>query len=210
MATLSTNIQYLKGVGEKRARLYARLGITTIGDLLNHYPRDYIDFSHPSSITGAPTTGRAPSALRLQLKRRSRGSGRGFLCLRSWLRMGKATCLSLFFNTKYTAAALKEEETYLFYGRVSGRIGRREMSSPLVFADDPTFSFFPVYPLTEGLSSKMIAANVRQALALTEGLDRDLLLPPSKKPMGFAAVGRRWNPSTFPPMKRPLPERVNG
>ena len=54
MATLSTNIQYLKGVGEKRARLYARLGITTIGDLLDHYPRDYIDFSHPSSITGAP------------------------------------------------------------------------------------------------------------------------------------------------------------
>ena len=54
MATLSTNIQYLKGVGEKRARLYARLGITTIGDLLDHYPRDYIDFSNPSSITGAP------------------------------------------------------------------------------------------------------------------------------------------------------------
>ena len=40
MATLSTNIQYLKGVGEKRARLYARLGIATIGDLLEHYPRD--------------------------------------------------------------------------------------------------------------------------------------------------------------------------
>lgn len=54
MATLSTNIQYLKGVGEKRARLYARLGIATIGDLLEHYPRDYIDFSHPSSIISAP------------------------------------------------------------------------------------------------------------------------------------------------------------
>ena len=120
MATLSTNIQYLKGVGEKRARLYARLGITTIGDLLNHYPRDYIDFSHPSSITGAPTTGRAPSALRLQLKRRSRGSGRGFLCLRSWLRMGKATCLSLFSTQSIRRLRSKKKRPICFMAESPG------------------------------------------------------------------------------------------
>ena len=111
---------------------------------------------------------------------------------------GQSDLLVTFFNTKYTAAALKEEETYLFYGRVSGRIGRREMSSPLVFADDPTLPFFPVYPLTEGLSSKMIAANVRQALALTEGLDRDLLPAAIQKANGLCSRREALESIHFP------------
>lgn len=198
MATLSTNIQYLKGVGEKRARLYARLGITTIGDLLDHYPRDYIDFSHPSSITGAPYD--RPCAVRAKVaaKAPEQRIRKGLSLFKILVTDGQSDLLVTFFNTKYTAAALKEEETYLFYGRVSGRIGRREMSSPLVFADDPTLSFFPVYPLTEGLSSKMIAANVRQALALTEGLDRDLLPAAIQKANGLCSRREALESIHFP------------
>ena len=40
---LNTGIRYLKGVGEKRAGLFAKLGIYTIRDLLNYFPRDYED-----------------------------------------------------------------------------------------------------------------------------------------------------------------------
>ena len=41
----TTNIQYLKGVGEKRAKLLNKLGIFTVGDLLRYYPREYTDWS---------------------------------------------------------------------------------------------------------------------------------------------------------------------
>ena len=41
----TTNIQYLKGVGEKRAKLLGKLGIFTVGDLLRYYPREYKDWS---------------------------------------------------------------------------------------------------------------------------------------------------------------------
>lgn len=82
MATLSTNIQYLKGVGEKRARLYARLGIATIGDLLEHYPRDYIDFSHPSSIISAPYDEPCAIRARSQPSQQSSAFGKGFPCSR--------------------------------------------------------------------------------------------------------------------------------
>ncbi|MCX5778087.1 MAG: ATP-dependent DNA helicase RecG [Elusimicrobia bacterium] len=47
---ISDPVQYLKGVGPQRAKLLARLGITTIGDLLNHYPREYEDRSIPRAI----------------------------------------------------------------------------------------------------------------------------------------------------------------
>ena len=40
-------IRYLKGVGEKRAALLEKLGIHSVEDLLEFYPRDYVDYSKP-------------------------------------------------------------------------------------------------------------------------------------------------------------------
>ena len=109
-----------------------------------------------------------------------------------------------FFNAKYAVASLKEEETYLFYGRVSGRIGRREMASPLVFPDDPALALSPVYPLTEGLSSKMIAANVRQALVLAEDLDQDLLPATVREENNLCRRREALEAIHFPPNEKAL------
>ena len=53
-AALDTNIQYLSGVGPKRAALYHKLDIHTIRDLLYYFPRAYIDLSSPCFIADAP------------------------------------------------------------------------------------------------------------------------------------------------------------
>ena len=52
--TSQTSIRYLKGVGDKRASLYHKLGVETVGDLLHHFPRSYIDLSNPHTIRDAP------------------------------------------------------------------------------------------------------------------------------------------------------------
>lgn len=175
MATLSTNIQYLKGVGEKRAQLYGKLGIACIGDLLEYYPRDYIDFSHPSSIAAAPFD--KPCAIRAKVVSKSpeQRIRKGLSLFKVLVTDEQNDMLVTFFNAKYAVSSLKEEEIYLFYGKAAGRFNRREMASPLVFPNDPNLAFSPIYPLTEGLSSKMIAANVQQALSVTDGLERDPL-----------------------------------
>ena len=41
MATLNTDIRYIKGVGEARAKALARLGITDLRSLLSYFPRAY-------------------------------------------------------------------------------------------------------------------------------------------------------------------------
>ena len=41
MAQLTDGVQYLKGIGPAKAKLFEALGIRTIGDLLYHYPRTY-------------------------------------------------------------------------------------------------------------------------------------------------------------------------
>ena len=42
---LSTSVQYIKGVGPKTAQRFAKLGVETAGQLLELYPRDYVDYS---------------------------------------------------------------------------------------------------------------------------------------------------------------------
>ena len=51
MASLfETPVTALRGVGEKRAALFRKIGAPTVGDLLRCYPRAYEDLSHPGPI----------------------------------------------------------------------------------------------------------------------------------------------------------------
>ncbi|MGN1457461.1 MAG: ATP-dependent DNA helicase RecG, partial [Acutalibacteraceae bacterium] len=47
-------IQKLNGVGSRRAELFHKLGVDTVGTLLRFYPRAYEDWSHPYRIAEAP------------------------------------------------------------------------------------------------------------------------------------------------------------
>ena len=54
MTRLFNNINKLKGVGEKRTKLYEKLGITTPYELLHHFPRDYTDYTQITAVIDAP------------------------------------------------------------------------------------------------------------------------------------------------------------
>ena len=51
MINEESNIQFLKGVGEKRAEALSKMGIFTVGDLLRFYPRTYRDWSKVKKIS---------------------------------------------------------------------------------------------------------------------------------------------------------------
>jgi ATP-dependent DNA helicase RecG len=71
----------------------------------------------------------------------------------------------IYFNNKYAPAALQVGKEYVFYGTVQGDLLRRQMSNPVTVNAGEMEGLTPQYPLTEGLTSRMIAANVRQALS---------------------------------------------
>ena len=48
--TASTPVQYLKGVGPARAQVFAKLGVQTVGDLLEYFPRDWVFAPGPVKI----------------------------------------------------------------------------------------------------------------------------------------------------------------
>ena len=168
MIALDTQIQYLKGVGEKRAQLYHKLGIDTIGQLLYHLPRSYLDASHPVPVLSASPE--EPVMIRAVVlsKGREQHIRKGLSVFKVQACDDSGPIVLTFFNTKYTVDCLHEDQEYFFYGRVTGSARKKEMSSPLVFPLKLPSPMIPIYPLTQGLTSRMISACVLQSLSLLD------------------------------------------
>ena len=164
--SLDTSIQYLTGVGPKRAALYQKLDIHTVRDLLYYFPRSYIDLTAPCDIAAMPLFEQCAVRARVVAKSAPQYIRRGMTLFRVKVADDSGSMVITFFNAKYAVEALKYDTEYIFYGRSGGTLTRREMASPYIYPADLPNALIPVYPLTQGLSSKMVGANIAQALQL--------------------------------------------
>ncbi len=164
--SLDTSIQYLTGVGPKRAALYQKLDIHTVRDLLYYFPRSYIDLTAPCDIAAMPLFEQCAVRARVVAKSAPQYVRRGMTLFRVKVADDSGSMVITFFNAKYAVEALKYDTEYIFYGRSGGTLTRREMASPSIYPADLPNALIPVYPLTQGLSSKMVGANIAQALQL--------------------------------------------
>ncbi|MBQ6819434.1 MAG: ATP-dependent DNA helicase RecG [Clostridia bacterium] len=162
---LQKEICYLKGVGPAKAKLLQKLGIETVGDLIACYPRDYRDLTVHTPIAAAPfdETCCIKATVTTPAVERRLSGGRTLYTLTAF--DGQTEFRVLFFNTKYAAQALRRGETYLFYGKVSGSLLKRELVSPTVYTVEQASSLLPVYPLTAGISNKVMNTLVKNAFA---------------------------------------------
>ncbi len=162
------DIKYLKGVGEKRAELFKKLGVSTVGALLRYYPRSYIDLSETCAVAEAPLA--EPCAVRATVYAkgapvRVRG-GKTIIKVKAGDQTGELVIT--YFNNKFAPSALTIGESYIFYGRVSGNLLSREIINPIVIKREEAGTLIPQYPLTAGISSRVIGNCVKNALSLYE------------------------------------------
>ena len=170
-ALLAAPLLRLPGVGEKRAGQLARLGLHTVSDLLFHFPRAYENRGDVVSLAGTQEPARAGARQAVILTvstapRRSRLKNRmTLLKFRAFDDSG--TCEVAFFNQDYLADSFPIGAVFRFFGRVE-RTGRGFSLTNPAFAPYTEGSalppLFPVYPLTEGLSNKLISGLIRQAM----------------------------------------------
>ena len=153
---LKTDIQYLKGVGEKRARLLRKLGVHTVDDLLHFYPRAYEDWSQIVSIDDARIG--EVCCVRAIVDRKPIGARirQGLTLYKTDVTDGKSIMQITIFNNKYLAEKLEAGEEYLFFGRVGGSLWKKEMNTPLAEKAGNSERIRPVYRQTEGLPSRTI------------------------------------------------------
>lgn len=172
------DIRYLKGVGEKTARLYNKLGIFTVDDLIRHYPRKYLDYSNTVSVKDAPPD--TPVFIKATMITPVKESmiRKGLTLYKCNFSDGETVIRVTIFNNKYLAKALRTFDDYILYGKVGKTFTSASMSSPQIERADKA-EVHPVYPTTEKLSVKAISNSVRNALALVgkipETLSDDIL-----------------------------------
>lgn len=155
----------MKGVGPKRAELYAKLGITTAEQLLRLYPRDYIDFTRPVKIRDLQTGESGVFRAAVDRKNAPFSQYAKMAVYKALLTDGESEITAVFFNTKFTFDKLELYKEYLFYGKISGDLMNLQVNSPLFLPVDKT-GLFAKYPLTAGLSRDIVSKNIATALEI--------------------------------------------
>ena len=193
------DIRSLKGVGEQRARLFEKLGVTSVGALLRFYPRAYEDLSSPCTVRSAPAD--TPCAVRASVTESPKGTRirSGMTLYRGKADDGESEFTLTFFNNPYVTGLLKEGRSYLFYGKVTANFLKREMTAPEFFPVESCPAVRPVYRQTQGLSSRLIANAVKEALALLPETVRDPLPENVRNEYSLCGLREAMENIHFPP-----------
>ncbi|MGQ9678356.1 MAG: ATP-dependent DNA helicase RecG [bacterium] len=181
---LATPIQYLKGIGPKRAQQFARIGVKTVGDLLFLVPRRYLDRSQVLTISRL-RVGDEATVIGRVVAVASRRTRNGKHLVQILVKDSSDTIEVLWFNRPDLKDKFKPGQEILISGRVSAFRHHQFVNPTFELLENRSdFSYssviIPVYPLTEGLSIWVIRRAVAVALEkfkgfLVETLSQEIL-----------------------------------
>lgn len=155
---------YIKGVGEKRAKLLEKLGITTALQLAEHYPRGYIDFNETTAVSELMNDGENHVVKAFVTKKFPPYYGR-INIFKVLVSDGTGDMLITFFNSDYSFTRLKLDNEYCFYGKVAGDFLRKEMNSPVFIDSSEPNKLMPRYSLTTGISQGIMSNCIKNVLS---------------------------------------------
>ncbi len=178
MFNFTTPVSELSGVGKTRSEKLNKLGIKTLGDLIYFFPRAYEKRGDITSVSNAEVGSTSAFLLTVATTVSSAKikSGLTISKFRAFDESGSIEVI--FFNTPYIKDVITKGAEFRFYGKLSESKNKLQLVNPKyepyiegVVLED----FVPVYPLTDGLSSKKIDKLVKIAI--------DDCLPSLKDPL---------------------------
>ena len=164
---LSDDITSLKGIGDRTAALFRRVGVCSLWDLLNHIPADYSKFPEPVKVKDIVP--KEKTAVRLTI----RGTAntlhvKGLSILNVVAEDETGTVLLSWYNMPYLKKILHPGMTKVFCGRADIRRDTLSLTQCQMIDPGEYESFrgqlTPVYHLTKGLTGKTIEKAVRTVL----------------------------------------------
>lgn len=165
-----SSVRVLQGIGPARAKAYEKMGISTVSDLLYHFPRAYENRGDVKQLLECVLGDKNSVELVIGTVPKKTMIRRGMVLLKFTAFDESGTCEITYYNQNYLADKFPLGATFRFYGQVE-RVGRRyKMNSPsyeMVIEGEELKPLVPVYPLTEGISKNRIAADVGAALSAT-------------------------------------------
>jgi ATP-dependent DNA helicase RecG len=174
--TLKSPLGELQGVGDAIARKFAVLGLKTVGDLLDYYPRRYEDYSQVTPISKL-----RPGMVTIEAtikQARGRYVRRGMHITEAVASDATDSIRLIWFNQAYRAESLKSGQPYFISGQYELSRQRFAILNPSIerVSDFPvnTARLLAVYRETKGLTSRQIRLAMQQALPLAQALPETL------------------------------------
>ena len=198
---LDTPLQFVKGVGPQRAKLYEKLGLETVGDALLHLPRRHEDRSELTPL-GRLAVGPAPRTCAGTVAGVSPPPrGRPQVPLFVTLRDATGFLRAVWFGQPYLARVFRRGQRLIVHGKIqppnrgSGALEMRVDDYEIVEdAEDETLHtgrLVPVYPSTAGLQQRPLRALMKRlvdahAASVPEPLPAAVLARRQLLPLGEA------------------------
>ncbi|MBN1823965.1 MAG: ATP-dependent DNA helicase RecG [Endomicrobiales bacterium] len=210
---LDEKVQYLKGVGPSRAKILARMGILTVRDLIEHYPRDYSDRRNVTKIADALSGRKAticgavkissvvPLNMKLSVFKAAVEDPSGIMWVEFFRKANPYHKHDIFSSLK---ATFEKGNRVFIFGKVEEEFGLKKIvpdDYELVVKEGEEKAFrkvVPVYPLTEGLSQKWMREAVFGALKNAEKDLNDILAERTLKKYGLTGYKEALNGIHFP------------
>ncbi len=180
---LKDSVEGLKGVGPKTTQLLNKIKVNTIEDLLNLYPRTYLSYGIPRKIeegkVGERITIKATIQSYVDVKRI-----RNLLIASCMVKDGTGTVKLTWFHAPYLKNVFHIGQTYIFVGSLTYKNYQLTMEHPEYYTLEQyskmVSTLQPVYPLTEGLSNKVVTKAIQNAIPcideMEERIPEDILL----------------------------------
>ncbi len=213
---LDTSIQYLKGVGPRRAALFERLGVSTVRDLMGYFPREYDDRRNATMIArmagGEKVTvqGVVQAADKMSLSQglsvfKVAFADRSGVAMASFFRKSNPYHRHDVFSTLKSSFVPGAHVWFsgvceYMFGKKEIRVEDYEIIPAGASPDEPVNfkRILPVYPLTEGLSQKWLRSFLREAIHVHAGEWIDILPPALREKYRFIPASDALKEIHFP------------
>lgn len=181
--TPQSPVTELYGVSNQRAKLFAKLGIQTVDDLVRHYPRGYENRGETKKVCEL-TAGETASVIltidgTVKNTRIPSRNGRPLTVQKLTAYDDTGSVGITFFNRDYLKNTLTDRRVFRFYGKVGGGFLTPQLTSPDFepFVENaPLDNLVSLYPLTAGITRNVLSKLIKNALSIYEERES---LPPS-------------------------------
>ena len=178
---LMSPVRYVKGVGPKREVILNKIDVKTVDDLIHYFPRAYEDRRDLRMINSLAEN--LPQTTILTIKRKEKKRVNGMDLIKFTLTDGFAYTFCTWFNQTYIYDSFNEGDKVVIYGVPKRRFNKWEFTSPDIEMFEPTSEIrciLPIYPLTSGISQKVLRNAMKNALEDYLGCIEEHM-PPSLK-----------------------------
>lgn len=172
-------ISTLKGIGEKTEKLFQKIGIYTVDDLIRYYPRRFEIFDDPVTVSELEE-GKVCAVSGTVFGKIQVTGGKKRQITTMYLKDITGTVKVIWFNMPFLRSALRQAGLIILRGKIVRGKSGLVMEHPLIYNPSSKYeekrnSLQPVYGLTQGLTNNMVIKAAAQALADTAFSVKDIL-----------------------------------